>query len=119
VRKVVPFGESSSVLGIYVGEHPTYHHRKPRYRDAKVEKVEGPLLGKKTTWSRYSAKGAFSLEAILPLDESGTGLKLHVFLCCPSEEERRSVRRIAETARLVEARPSSGDIRKRPETPTK
>jgi hypothetical protein len=124
VHQIVPFGSPSPSLGIYVGGHPSYHHKQYDKSNTEVEEIEGELIGKKVKWFQISEEGLFFMETIRPAKEiddwlqsemgiddwppSETGIEayhqLHVFFSAPTEEKLATVKKMVETMRFIDVK---------------
>jgi hypothetical protein len=85
LHKLVPLGESSGQLLLYIGGHP----QPP---DAGTTKVKGQLLGSRVEWTGETSANGGSLEAQVPL---GDGLVAHAIVASGRDraflDELRSV----------------------------
>ncbi|NQU19712.1 MAG: hypothetical protein HQ567_00405 [Candidatus Nealsonbacteria bacterium] len=100
-RKIVPFGETSPAIGVYVGGHPNYQHKQQGVQGKKWEKVGGTLLGRNADWFKYADGDGISLEAIRPLEEIDDYLMLHAFMHAPNVKQLEEIKKITRTMRLV------------------
>jgi hypothetical protein len=93
LQKVVQLGEQSSQLGVYVGDHPSYHHE---HEKVKFTKLKGKLVGADLEWHVWAAKKVWHREVIAPHPSTG-GRMLHVFLASSSAPDIAEMQAIAES----------------------
>jgi hypothetical protein len=93
LHKVVPLGEPSSQLGVYVGDYPSYHHE---HEEVKFTKLKGQLLGADVEWHVWSAEKIVHHEVIAPYT-SADGRMLHIFLSSSSTHDITEMHAIAES----------------------
>ncbi|WXG42719.1 MAG: hypothetical protein WED04_01225 [Promethearchaeati archaeon SRVP18_Atabeyarchaeia-1] len=95
LQKVVPLGAPSSQLGVYIGDHPSYHHEREKVRFTKPKEQ---LLGADVEWHVWSAKKTMHHEVVVPYPSAG-GRMLHIFLSSSSAPDIAEMHAIAESLR--------------------
>jgi len=98
IRKLSPLGDDAPVLGVYIGNHPAYHHTRLEGAPVKVQKRPGKLFGKPIAWDTWDKDGVSTREAIVALP-APSNLKIHVFFAGPSAAANDELERVAETLR--------------------
>lgn len=105
IRKLVQLGAAAPTLGVYVGQHPSYHHVHER---AEFDTVELALLGKTREWHRwktqYGEQTTTMLEAMARLPGGEQAPLTHVFLSADDDTTLAELQRIANSLQVVERR---------------
>jgi hypothetical protein len=104
VYKLCPLGSPQPVLGVYVGDHPSYmSDRAPDVTELLIERTPGRLFGRDITWQAWDADGVRTLEVIEPAAPGRSAPLVHVFATAGSASELAELRAIAETLVLAPA----------------
>ena len=103
LRKLAPLGKPALACSIYLGGHPSYQYRQAEERPDIVTSLKGKLLGQEVTWQNWSQAGRTTTEAIV-LHPKGKGMAVHVFCSACSQEEVTTLRTMAETLRVDDAK---------------
>ncbi len=101
LRQLGPFPAERPSIGVYVGNHPSYHYKR---EETEPEQSQGPLIGKQVDWFKAVRGEGVRIEAIRPaedLDEH-EHLMLHVFLSAASNKDLQAARAIVESIRIME-----------------
>lgn len=105
VHKLLPFGQPTAYLGIYVGGHPGLGYKQQEQPPAEIRKIPGKLLGQTIDWYSWSHREEPSLttiETIAPLGLSTEqGLAVHLFLSAKDPAHLTELRKVAESLNLV------------------
>jgi hypothetical protein len=103
VGKLSPLDAPSGRLGLYVGHFPRYHYERMGVAAGGLRKVPGSILANSAEWlERHAPAGSAGSgwthrELIVPLEASAAGLKLHLFLAAPDDnEELTDLTKVAE-----------------------
>lgn len=105
LRRLGVLGQPAASLGVYVGDHPSFHHRQ---QDAagSIEKKTGTVLGKPAEWQQWSeAPGAAVVETIVELPGDDR-LRLHLFASGAPGPELDSLRQLAAGLRVERVEPA-------------
>jgi len=99
IRKLTRIGDTSGLLGIYVGGHPSLQHAQSSDGGAAPPTKEeaGNLLGKEATWIAWNTpEGARVRETIVTLEDH---LAVHTFAISGDEAIERELMTIAASLR--------------------
>jgi hypothetical protein len=100
-EQVVPFGAHAGSIGVYLGDHPTFHLSRME-SPPPITKVPVTLLGHRGEWLRATmSSGAIKMETIVPVPGGDSPpLLAHVFLTGVDVAECERLIEMARTLRL-------------------
>ena len=84
LRTIAPLGARTTLVGVYLGGHPSYQHNQAE-EEVAVTTEAGTLLGVAVEWHRWTHDGVEYREAIVARGEHNA---VHVFRLAPAGEPR-------------------------------
>jgi hypothetical protein len=88
-------GADSASIGIYVGNHPDFNQG--------AKKGEGMMFRKKVEWYSSRQQGDLQVLCRLPIPDEPS-LFAHVWVHAPDDAQRKELRQVAESMKLVKVR---------------
>lgn len=88
---------------VSVSDDPDVRWEEEGLAEKDCKKTKGNLLGNKIDWRQFTNKwGSYIREQVIPLEQVGPGLKLHVYMFSNQEVLFEELTEIAESIRLVD-----------------
>lgn len=85
LRTIGPLGSPATIVGVYLGGHPSYQHAQAEDGASAVTTEAGTLLGTAVEWHRWTHDGVEYREAIVARGEHNA---IHAFRLAPPGDAR-------------------------------
>ncbi|MBW1871251.1 MAG: hypothetical protein JRJ19_04250 [Deltaproteobacteria bacterium] len=109
LHKLAPLGAPAPAIGVYVGGHPSYYHRRIAAAKKTLKQIKGKLLGQSVEWQDYSVPSpdgkttTFSREVFLRLPDSDR-LLLHISASAQTKKDLTNLIGLLEKLKLVKGK---------------